>query len=223
VWSEGYEIWEDLVCGTWHRDQLPVGPDRQWTYILNYLSQTRNVSEFTYKGRVIYDLHPATRREFVLRFLDRASAGDQTSMVGIETVAQDAGRLLSELDGAASNDLLGGLATAQVKLPRKEAFYFWTRVIYGLSKGVSLGAPPSIPITLFLSAKTVPPGVGIVSLSAILGLACLKDPEVPERATQLSLMNPQWGVAIHSWLRKLGTNRDAYPYPSSDLEWLTIE
>jgi hypothetical protein len=221
-WPEGYEIWRELVCGVWHRDRLPAGPDRQWAYVLTYLSQTRPISQFTYRGRVQYYLHPATRLEFASRFLEQFAAGRETSTIGIETVAQDAGDLLSKLEDVVSAELLELLATAQARLAHKEAFYFWTKVIYGADKGgVSKGAS-SEGVASFLLARTLPPNAEVASLSALLGLACLKHPKVSEVAARLSTQYPHWGRSVHDWLRKLSTKRDAYPYPSNDIELTSL-
>src|SRR5262249_4705722 len=152
--------------------------DRQWAYVINYLSQMSKISEFTYLDRVLYDLHPATRAEFVTRFLEQFAARRETSAIGIETVAQDAGHLLSNFEHLASDQLLGSLASAQATLARKEAFFFWTRVTYGVEKGGALLRAVSNNLALFLLTKTLPPNAEVVSLSALLGLACLKHPDV---------------------------------------------
>ena len=217
-WPEGYDIWHDLVCGTWNRDRLPAGPDRQWAYVLNYLSKTPKISQFTYRRRVVYDLHPATRTEFVIRFLGQFAARLETSDIGIETVVEDAGYLLSRSEGVASDQLLGSLAAAQLTLERKNAFFFWSRVIYGAEKGGPLRPTISNELALFLLSKTLPLNAEVVSLSALLGLARLKRPEVSEQAVRLRAQNPHWGPSVHDWLRELSARPDAYPYPASEIE-----
>jgi hypothetical protein len=217
-WADGYEIWHDLVCGAWYRDQLPTGPDRQWAYVINYLSQTKPITEFTYRNRILYDLHPATRLEFVSRFLEEFGDGRETSTVGIETVAEDAGQLLLHLEDASSIKLLNWIATAQARLAPNDAFYFWTKVIYAANKGGTLKDAVSKRLASFLLAKVPPPNAELISLSALLGLACIKHPEVSEQAARLSLQNDHWGASVHAWLRQLSANRDAYPYPSDEID-----
>jgi hypothetical protein len=167
---------------------------------------------------VLYDLHPATRLDLVTRFLEQFAAGREASIIGMETVAQDAGDLLLKLTDAVIGEMLGRLANAQARLARKEAFYLWTRVMFGAEKSGALQGPLSNRLALFLLARTLPPNAEVVSLSALLGLACLKHPEVSQQATRLSLQNPHWGRSVHDWLRKLSITKDAYPYPPNDIE-----
>jgi hypothetical protein len=220
-WTDGYELWRDLVCGIWHRDRLPAGPDRQWVCVLDYLSQTKPISEFTYRNRVLYELHPATRLEFVSRFLEEFTEERERSTVGIETVAQDSGQLLSHLEDAASSDLLVMLAAAQGKLARKAAFYFWTKVVYGVDKDCG-SKRDTEKLAFFLLAKIRPPNAELVSLSALLGLACIKHPDVAEQAARLSSANDHWSPSVRAWLRKLSTDRDLYPYPPNDVDLSSV-
>ena len=218
-WPTGYELWRDLICGIWNPTKISPAPDRQWSYILNHLMQASHVSKFTYKNRLIYDLHPATRHAFILRFLEELGSSNSALMVGLNSIAFDAGDLFARLESEPRWELLDHLAKAQPKLTRSEIPFFWAGVIQGLSNGRNLVEPASIPLKQFLKAQIKQPKAGLLELSALLGLAILKDLEVPVLASQLSSLNPGWEFAIHAWLQNLSNDPKAYPYPIHEIDW----
>jgi hypothetical protein len=132
------------------------------------------------------------------------------------------GSLLNRFDDAINDELLSQLKTAQAKLEPKEAFYLWTMVVYGANVSGISRAAVSNRLASFLLAGTLPPHPEIHKLSAVLGLASLRHPEVSARAAYLSQQNPHWGPAIHEWLQKLSSDPGAYPYPLKEIEFSTL-
>jgi hypothetical protein len=218
-WPEGYAVWRVLVCGAWDLREMPPTPDRQWAFVFDYLSRTTPITQFSYRNRVRYDLHPATRFEFISRFLQEFTSGRETSTDGLETVSEDVGVVLRHLDESSTNELLSQLAAAQAIVTPEVSFFFWTRVVHGAGRtSASQGVATNL-LDRFLVQMILAPNPDIILLSAILGLACLHSPRVPDQAARLSKRS--WSGPVRAWLTTLAKG-SRYPYPPQEFDFSNL-
>jgi hypothetical protein len=198
---------------------MPHAPDRQWEYVFDYLCRIKRITPFSYRDRVRYELHPATRFEFVSRFLQEYTTGRETSTIGLGTVSEDVGILLRYLDETRTNELLSRLADAQAIVPPKAAFYFWTRVVQGTGRITTTDRTAVNRLDAFLAQMILATDRDVVLLSAILGLGCLHSPRVPQEAARLS--QRRWSAPVRAWLVALAEG-SRHPYPSQEFDFSNL-
>jgi hypothetical protein len=161
------------------------------------------------------DLHPNTRREFILRLLAEISEfpADQLK-ASSRNIQKDSGQALSESNSmqvktSLATRISSGLVVLANKLDASEIVSWWANVLHGIGE-------PSEELAQLLNSE-IRSGLRhtnpLVQLSSIFGLARLHVPDIASIASEASSANPEWSTnaALVNWLRQLSDGSTSYP------------
>jgi hypothetical protein len=172
------------------------------------------LTSFAY-NQVRNDLHPDTRRQFVLRLLSEISDFPADQLKALATnVQQDFGQALSqsrsieEMSSLAAR-ISSGLGNVADNLDANEVVCWWAYVLHKtgetseelakvLHREIRSGLRHSNPL---------------VQLSSIFGLARLHASDIATIVDEASGANPEWSTnpALVNWLQKLKAGSASYP------------
>lgn len=216
-----YVLWIAVISGRFDSGtEIPSAPSRQWTEVIRSLEKMLKnrkdgrLTSFAY-NQVRNDLHPYTRRQFLLRLLAEISEfpADQLK-ASARNIQNDSGQALSESKSIEEITLLAtrifsGLAAVADRLDATEVVCWWANVLYGTHK-------PSEELARILKSE-MRSGLGynnpLVQLSSIFGLARLHASDIALIVDEASGTNPEWSTNLEltKWLQKLKTGSTAYP------------
>jgi hypothetical protein len=216
-----YVLWIAVISGKFDFDtEIPSTQSRQWTEVIRSLEKMlktrkdRRLTSFDY-NQVRNDLHPRTRRQFLLRLLAEISElrADQLN-ASTRNIQSDSGQALSESKSIEEITLLvtrifSGLAAVADKLDPTEVVCWWANVLHGTLK-------PSEELTRVLKTE-MRSGLGytnpLVQLSSVFGLARLHASDIALIVDAASGANPAWStnLALVKWLQELKSGSTAYP------------
>jgi hypothetical protein len=216
-----YTLWLAVISGRFDvATEIPPAPSRQWVEAIRSLKQMLNkrsdgrLTSHEY-NQVRNDLHPDTRRQFILRLLDEISELPADRLKASTTnIHQDFGQALSESKSIEETILLAsrislGLESVADKLDANEVVNWWADVLHKTGK-------PSEELAEVLQREmrsglrhTNP----LLQLSSIFGLAQLHASDIATIVDEASGAHPEWStnLALVKWLGKLRSGSTSYP------------
>jgi hypothetical protein len=216
-----YPLWLAVISGRFDVDtEIPPAPSRQWVEVIRSLKEMLkkrrdgHLTSYEY-NQVRNDLHPDTRRQFVLRLLDEISEFSADQLKAITTnIQRDFGQALSEsksIEGKISlaTRISSGLEAVADKLDANEVVSWWAYVLHRTG-GPSEELARVLKSELRSGLRRTNP---LVQLSSVFGLARLHAPDIASIVDEASGANPEWStnLALVNWLRKLRTGSTSYP------------
>jgi hypothetical protein len=216
-----YSLWLAVISGRFDVNTgIPPVPSRQWVEVIRSLKEMLkkrrdgHLTSYEY-NQVRNDLHPDTRRQFVLRLLDEISEFPADQLKASTTnIQQDFGQALSESKSIEEKTSLAtrislGLEAVADKLDANEVVNWWAYVLHrtgGPSEELARVLKSEMRSGLWHNNP-------LVQLSSVFGLASLHAPDIASIADEASGANPEWStnLALVNWLGKLRTGSTSYP------------
>jgi hypothetical protein len=222
-----YVLWIAVISGKFDSNtEIPSTPSRQWAEVIRSLQKMLKnrkngcLTSFDY-AQVRNDLHPYTRRQFLLRLLAEISEFPVEQLTASKTnIQNDSGQALAESKSIEEMTLLGkrifsGLAAVVDKLDATEVVSWWANVLHG-TRQPHVTREPSEELARVLKIE-MRNGLGynnpLVQLSSTFGLARLHASDIALIVDEASGANPEWStnLALIKWLQQLKTGSTAYP------------
>jgi hypothetical protein len=216
-----YALWITVISGKFDSDtEIPSAPSRQWTEVIRSLEKMlknrkdRRLTSFDY-NQIRNDLHPYTRRLFLLRLLSEISELPANQLkASTRNIQNDSGQALSESKSIEEVTLLvtrvfSGLAAVADKLDAAAVVGWWANVLHGTGK-------PSKELARVLKTE-MRSGLGytnpLVQLSSVFGLARLHASDIALIVDEALGSNREWStnLALVKWLQELKTGSTKYP------------
>ncbi len=217
-----YPLWLAVVSGEFRTSTaFPAPPDREWqeaARALDEMSRRRKpgspLSSFAY-DRIRCDLHPHTRLQFVLRYLEEVSSYPRTSVEeATRNIKKDAGDALSSSQDAHERvSLARSVSAAQIGIAawaKPEQIVFWWPHVLSTAGETEAALKPLLvrEIRALLDQPN-----SWIQLSAVFGLALLRVDDIAGVVDRAVESNPDWSEneALSKWLRKLRAGSTTYP------------
>jgi hypothetical protein len=216
-----YHLWLAVISGRFNsQTEIPPAPSRQWLEVIGSLQKMlKNRQDGHMRSndydQVRNDLHPNTRREFILRLLGEISEfpADQLT-ASLRNIQKDSGQAFLEANSmevkiSLATRISSGLVALAAKLDASEIVSWWANVLHGIGE-------PSEELAQLLNSgmrsglrHTNP----LVQLSSIFGLARLHAQDIASIVSRASSANPEWSTnaALVDWLRKLSAGSTLHP------------
>jgi len=220
-----YPLWLAVVSGEFRTSAaFPAPPDREWQEVVRVLDEMSRwsrrrepgspLNSFAYP-RIRCDLHPHTRSQFVLRYLEEVSSYPRTRVEkAMRNIKKDAGDALSSSqDQYERLSLARSVSAAQISIATwakpEEIVFWWPHV---LSTAGETEATLKPILVREIRALLDQPNSWI-QLSAVFGLALLRVDDIAGVVDRAVKSNPDWSKneALSEWLRKLRAGSTRYP------------
>ncbi len=218
--EEMYRLWVATICGEVRSTTVfPDPQDREWTEVIRSLKHTLEKKD-GHLGRFAYDLirndiHPETRRQFLLRFLANISSlAPEILRDALHNVQKDAALALVHAEN--HDDRIAivqslGLSQRAIadKLEAREMMNWWANVIHYVEEPAADVKGALIDELRDRVSNSHP----VIQLSAIFGLSRLHFTDIAFFVDEGMKANKQWlaNDGLTKWLMKLRSGSTSWP------------